>query len=165
MIEVVPSDYSEGQFLGWQGVAMIPVTSDGYVVMQANVQSIAVSIGGGIRVPGCAPPHIGVIDHIIKEIDEEFAAQVTKDQLRILGLCEVLPPAAKRNNGLIVRVDMKETFKELKEKWQNSEDKWEGEILPFELTKENVLSAVKDEKYARSSKLLLLVVAESLGVI
>jgi hypothetical protein len=165
VVEVVPSDYSEGQFLGWQGVAMIPVTSDGFIVMQASVKALAASIGEGIRVPGCTPPHARVVDHIIKEMEEEFATQVTKDQLRILGICEILPPAAKRNNGIIARVDLKETFAELKEKWQDAEDKWEGEILPLELTRENILAAVKDERYARASKLLLLVVAESLGII
>lgn len=165
VVEVVPSDYSEGQFLGWQGVAMVPVTSDEYVVMQANVQALAVSIGGGIRVPGCTPPHHNVVSHIVKEMEEEFAVKISKDQLRILGIGEIIPPAAKRNNWFIVHIDLKETYDELRRKWQNAEDKWEGEILPFALTRENVLAAIADEKYARISKMCLLVVAESLGIV
>lgn len=166
VVEVIPSDYAEGQFLGWQGVAMVvPVTSDRFIAMQANVQALAASIGGGIRVPGCTPPHHYVIDHIIKEMDEGFAVEIDKNQLHILGIGEVIPPAAKRNNWFIVHIDLKETYDELRQKWQDAEDKWEGEILPFSLTKENVLAAIEDGKYARVSKMCLLVVGESFGII
>lgn len=135
---VLPSDYRQGMVLGWLGVAMIPVTSDGYVALQASVASIAATVGNGIRVPGCTPPNVNFFSHAAREMNEEFGVKVERCQLTVLGLVEVNPPAAKYHHGLIVRVSLKETFAELKAKWQTAVDRWEGEILPFQFTADNV---------------------------
>lgn len=161
-IDVLPSDYKQGMVLGWLGVAMLPVTSDGYVALQAPVATIAATIGGGIRTPGCTPPNAHFFCHIVKEMREEFNVTVSLSQLRVLGLVEVNPPTAKHHYGLIVRVSLKETFDELKAKWETAEDKWEGLILPFRLTPENVIKAMffEKEKYGPVTPLALHLVAK-----
>lgn len=145
-ITVVASDYKHAMVMGWLGVAMVPITSDGYVALQAPVASIAATVGGGIRVPGCTPTNADFLSHIVKEMKEEFNVEVTQDQFTPLGLVEVLPPLAKRHRDLIVQVSLKETFNDLKAKWEGAEDKWEGQILPFKFTPENVITAIFAEK-------------------
>lgn len=161
-LEVLPSDYKQAMVLGWLGVAMVLVTSDGYVALQAPVATIAATVGGGIRTPGCTPPHVRFFCHIVKEMQEEFNVTVGLSQLKVLGLVEVSPPAAKYHHGLIVHVSLKETFDELKAKWATAEDRWEGEILPFRLTPENVVRAMffEKEKYNPVTPLVLHLVAK-----
>lgn len=166
VVEVLPSNYAHGQFLGWLGVAMVPVTSDGFVALQGPVASIAASVGGGTRVPGCTPPHANFVDHTIREIEEEFNVQVTRKQLTVLGLQELLPPVAKRHNAVVIKVNLKESAEELRAKWETADDKWEGELKLLPLTRESVLSALPpNEKYHVASRLSLLLVAESEGLL
>lgn len=162
ILDVLPSDYKQGMVLGWLGVAMLPVTSDGYVALQAPVAAIAATVGGGIRTPGCTPPNAHFFCHIVKEMQEEFNVTVDHSQLKVLGLVRVNPPAAKYHHGLIVRVSLKETFDELKARWETAEDKWEGEILPFRLTSRNVVNALffEKEKYGPVTPLALHLVAK-----
>lgn len=158
VLDILPSDYSQGQYLGWLGVAMVPITSDGIAATQAPVAGIAASIGGGIRVPGCTPPHADFIPHILKEMREEFNIDIDEDQLTILGVMEVLPPTAKRHNAIIVKVNLEEDFTELKNKWQTAEDKWEGDLLPYKLA--NIKFDLFNENYAIASRLILSLIAE-----
>lgn len=161
-INVLPSDYKKAMVLGWLGVAMVPLTSDGYVVLQAPVASVAATVGDGIRVPGCTPPRADFFSDIIAEMKEEFGVKVDLSDLSVLGLVEVLPPLAKHHYGLIVQVILKETFRELKKKWSAAEDRWEGEILPFKLTRQNVLTAtfLEKEKYGPVTPVALCLVAD-----
>jgi len=141
-INVAASNYKEAMVIGWLGVAMVPVTSDGYVALQAPVDRIAATVGHGIRVPGCTLPHTDFFPHIITEMKEEFNVEVGPKQLVTVGLVEVRPPLARFHHALIVKVTLKETFRQLKAKWKKAKDKWEGEILPFKLTAGNVIQAM-----------------------
>ena len=161
IVDVVYSDYRLGQILGWLGAAMVPVTSDGVVACQAPVAAIAASIGGGVRVPGCTPPHIRFFQHINKEMQEEFGADVPEENITILGLLETKPPAANHHYSFALKVKIKETFKELKEKWSKAEDKWEGEMLPLPLTKEAVAEKIFGKEFGETSKAALYLVAEN----
>jgi len=145
-IKVFTSDYRSGMVLGWLGVAMVPITSDGFLILQSPVESIAATVGNGIRVPGCTLSDTDFVSQIIKEMNDEFNVKAVSEQLTVLGFVESIPPYAKFHHTLIVRVRIKETLEELRFRWQTAKDKWEGEILPFELTKDNVVKAVFSEK-------------------
>ncbi|MEK9183027.1 MAG: hypothetical protein AAB849_00775 [Patescibacteria group bacterium] len=163
LLDVVSSDYKQGMVLGWLGVAMIPITSDGFVALQAPVASIAATVGGGIRVPGCTPPHPRFFHHIVQEMLEEFGVTVGFSQLKVLGLVQVSPPAAKYHHTLVVMVSLKETIGELKVSWEKAEDKWEGEVLPFQLTPNNVIQVMfcERDKYGPVTPLSLYLVARA----
>lgn len=164
-VSVAASNYKEAMALGWLGVAMVPVTSDGYVALQAPVKRIAAIVGDGIRVPGCTPPHAEIFPHIIKEMKEEFNVDVEPKQLLVVGLVEVNPPLAMFHHSLIVNVALKETFEQLKAKWKTAEDKWEGEILPFKLTAGNVIQAMffeQPRKYGPVTPIALYLVAKGM---
>lgn len=145
ILEVLSSDYREGCVLNWLGVAMVPVTSDDFIAVQTPVAAIAATIGGGIRVPGCTPPHADFFPHIIKEMKEEFNVDITEEQLTVLGLLRVKPPLAKYHHGLVVKVSLKETMEELKAKWQTAQDKWEGNLLPLNLRDREEIKKITSE--------------------
>lgn len=161
-LDVLPCDYKQSMVLGWLGVAMVPVTSDGYAALQAPVDSIAATIGGGIRTPGCTPPHADFFNHVIKEMEEEFGVTVNRAQLKVIGLVRIDPPAAKRNHALIVRVSLNETFIELQRRWATAQDKWEGNIQPFRLTPSDVICVMffEGKKYGPVTPLALHLVAK-----
>lgn len=161
-LNVLPSNYKQAMVLGWLGVAMLPVTSDGYVALQAPVASIAATVGGGIRVPGCTPLSTDFFSHIILEMREEFGVVIDCSQLLVLGLVRVDPPAAKLHYALVVRVSLNETFDELQRQWATAKDKWEGNIQHFQLTPNNVINALffEREKYGPVTPLALHLVAK-----
>lgn len=161
-LDVLPCDYRQSMVLGWLGVAMVPVTSDGFVALQAPVVSIAVTIGNGIRTPGCTPPSTDFFSHIIKEMWEEFGVVIDCSQLLVLGLVRVDPPVAKRNHALVVRISLNETFDELQRQWATAKDKWEGNIQPFRLTPSDVVCAMffEGKKYGPVTPLALHLVAK-----
>lgn len=134
ILEVLPSDYKEGCFLNFLGAAMIPITSDGFVILQAKTAAIAAIMGEGIRMPGCTFQHIRIFEHIIQEMNEEFNVDITKDQLIVFGLLRTNPPITKFHYTLVVEVSLRETMEELMEKWLNAKDKWEGDPLPLNLS-------------------------------
>lgn len=131
--EVTPSDYREGQIVGWLGVAMIPITTDDFIGLQCPVASIAATVGKGIRVPGCTPENTEVIDHIIKEMEEEFNVEITRNNLTIIGLLQVKPPIASLHNAFVVVVKVPFNHEELRRKWETAEDRREGELVFLEL--------------------------------
>jgi len=165
ILEVVPSDYKESCLLGWLGAAMVPVTSDGYIALQGSVDSIAATIGEGIRVPGCTPVDTGFIPHIIKEMKEEFEVDITKDNLTIQGLIEVRPPIANLHHGLVVKVKLSLTHEGLKECWEQAEDKWEGELIFLKLDYEKKIALLPEigdlKTFHRSSLVILAMIIES----
>lgn len=162
VLEVLPSDYKEGCFVSFLGVAMVPVTSDGYIALQGPVSSVAATIGGGIRVPGCTPTGTNVFPHIIKEMMEEFNVRVTEDNLAVIGLIEARPPIAMLHHGLVVKVKVSQTREEFQNCQKGAEDRWEGELLFLELTPESVWEAVnRAENYNQQSRLIIAMVAES----
>lgn len=158
VLDVFPSNYKKSQLYGWLAVAMIPVTSDGYIALQAPVSSIAASIGGGIRVPGCTLPHCDIFGHTAKEMKEEFGVQVERKDLSVLGLIEVQKP--KLHHGLIVEVKLAQTSQELEEAWNTAEDKWEGELkfLKFQ-GRAGVLEGELFENYAMYNPQGLLIIS------
>lgn len=166
VLEVLPSDYREGCLLNWLGAAMIPVTADNHVALQASVASIAATIGAGTRTLGCTFPHTDLFGHLKKEMHEECNVEIADESVTILGLVRTRPPHSKFNYCLVVKIKLKETFAELRAKWATAEDKWEGELLPFELTREKVLSMFANPQgYGPVTPLAIQLVAESEGVL
>ena len=83
-------------------------------------------------------------------MQEEFGADVPEENITILGLLETKPPAANHHYSFALKVKIKETFKELKEKWSKAEDKWEGEMLPLPLTKEAVAEKIFGKEFGET---------------
>lgn len=166
VLEVLPSDYKEGCHLNWLGAAMIPVTTDNRVALQASVASIAATIGAGTRTLGCTFPHTDIFGHLEKEMSEECNVGIVEENITILGLVRVRPPLSKFNYCLVAKIKLKETFEELHSRWAMAEDKWEGELLPFEMTREKVLSILVNPKgYGPVTPLAIQLVALSEGII
>ena len=166
VLEVIPSDYREGStLLGWLGVAMVPVTNDGYIALQKPVSSVSTTIGAGIRVPGCTPKDTNVNSCIIEEMREEFGIGVTEDDLTILGLIEVRPPLAKFHNALVAEVKLSLSHQELAHYWEEAEDKWEGGLhfLKLDYQKKKIFSQGIDslEMINRQSLLILGLIIEN----
>jgi len=128
VLEVVPSDYKESCFLGWLGVAMVPITRDGYLALQGHVSSISATVGEGMRVPGCTPKDTKVIPYLIEEMREEFGVRVAKDNLTILGLTEVKSPLSMPNSALVTKVKITQSRQELIKCWEKARERWEGEL-------------------------------------
>jgi hypothetical protein len=146
VLNVATSQYENG-FLG---VAMVPITSNGYVVMQKPVAKISKNIGGGIRVPGCTPPNKEIIPHILEEMKEEFNLIIGENSLSVLGLIEVRPPVVKIfHHALVVKIDLPYTNKKVKESWQNAKDKWEGELFFLKLA-DNIITDTQQFNYQSS---------------
>lgn len=165
VLEVLPSDYREGfAVLGWLSVAMVLVTSDGYIALQGAVVAVVATVGSGIRVPGCTPPHHNFISHIIKEMHEEFGVTISPHNLTILGVVESRPPISRPHHGLIVRVKLKENRGELQKSWEKSEDKWEGELKFLKFSSAEIKSVIDNTDYHAGSRLILKMVAESEGI-
>lgn len=164
VLEVIPSDYKEGCLLGFLGVAMVPVTSDGFIALQGPVASVAATVGAGIRVPGCTPPHTGIMAHVAKEMREEFAVDINAGSLSVLSLNEISPPVAKSHNALVVKVSLSQTSKELLDCWQKAEDKWEGELkfIGFNNGKVSLSDFGGHEAFNRQSLLILAMVVDEL---
>lgn len=162
-LDVLPCNYGQSQILTWLGSAMVPITSDGYILMQGHKNEIAATIGAGTRVPGCTPPYAkGYIDHIITEMWEEFGVTIKKEQLTLLGLLEVLPPIASHHHGLIFKVKLNETLKEVKEKHRLAPDrKKEGSLVVAKLGEKELLEILKNPDFAKGSKVILTIVAKS----
>lgn len=166
VLEVVPSDYREGCLLNWLGAAMIPVTADKRIALQASVASIAATIGAGTRTLGCTFPHTDLFGHLEKEMREECNVEIADDDVTILGLVRTRPPLSKFNYCLVVKINLTETFEKLRSQWATAEDKWEGELLPFEMTRDNVFSVLANTQgYGPVTPLAIQMVAESEGVI
>ncbi|MCX6764212.1 MAG: hypothetical protein NTU58_00680 [Candidatus Nealsonbacteria bacterium] len=164
--EVIISDYKVSQIVGWLGAAMIPITTDYFIGLQCQVASVAATVGKGIRVPGCTPENTEVIDHIIKEMKEEFNVEITRNNLTIIGLLKVKPPIASLHNAFVVVVKVPFNREELRRKWETAEDRKEGELVFLELDyKQKKLSwgkfweeveAVKGEKLINVQSLTIL---------
>lgn len=133
VLEVVSSNYKEGCTIGWLGVAMVPITADGYVVLQGSVPSISTTVGKGMRVPGCTPENAIIVPHLIKEMEEEFGVSVTRKNLTFLGLTEARPPLARLHHGLVCKVRIAQSREELMGCWQKARDRWEGELFFLKL--------------------------------
>lgn len=161
VIDVVYSDYRLSQTLGWLGAAMVPVTSDGYIALQAPVAKIAANVGGGIRVPGCTPRNIHFFSHVIEEMKEEFSVNARIENLKVLGLAEVKPLTASHHYFLIFKVKLRKKIGELKTKWAIAKDNWEGELMPIPLTKEKISEVIFSKEFAETSRIALFLVAES----
>lgn len=162
LLEVKPSNYKEGCIIGFLGVAMVPITSDGFMALQAPVASISEVVGHGIRVPGCTPSHIDLVPQIITEMKEEFNVKIAQDNLIILGLTEVRPPLAKYHHGLVAKIHLNYTKDELEQAWQNAQDKWEGKLLFLKLDykKKILLSPWDNKSFNQHSLLIIKVVAD-----
>ncbi len=165
ILEVAPSDYKEGYFLSFLGVAMVPVTTDGFIALQEPVASVAATIGGGTRVPGCTPSDSLIIGEVIRKMKKEFGAEVLPEHLSILGLIEARPPIAKFHHGLVVKVSMPCVKDQLAESWQGAEDKWQGNLEFLEMRRGlptfGSASGSNYQKLNRQSLLILTMVIES----
>lgn len=124
------SNYRNGcGALGFFGVAMVPVTSDGFIAMQGPISEVSATIGGGTRVPGCTPVDCDVLRHVVTEMHEEFAVNVTEEHLVTLGVIDVGVEVARPHQALIMKVKLPLTSDELKKSWEEAEDKWEGSLV------------------------------------
>lgn len=165
ILEAIPSDYKTSQMLGWLGVAMVPVTEDGYIGLQGEVESVAATIGKGPRSPGCTPRDTKMIEHTIKEMKKEFNVDITEENLTIHGVIESRPPKSSLHHALVIKVKLPLTFKKLKESWEGAEDKWEGPLIPLKLdyvNKKAILEKGQNPKAINAqSKVILQIILRS----
>ncbi len=161
VLDVLPSSYKEGQVLGVLGISMIPLTSDGYLILQASVANLVPIFGQGIRSPGCTPDNRDFVKHTIKELYEEMGVVVSGENLTFVGLVEARYSSFRYLKSIVAKVKIKETLDELLALSKSAKDRWEGELVPLRLRKKIINDVMYDKKYSKIARLIIALVAQS----
>lgn len=167
-----PSNYKEGQVIGFFGATMLPETSDGFFGLQGQVDNVANVIGKGIRTPGCNMKNIEVFPRIVTEMSLEFNVGITENSIMVHGLIRVEPPVATLHSAFVTSVKLPHTHQELYGCWKDAEQRWEGQLLfvekddiglkrliRYDEKKGDTVVSCAPEKFNRQSRLQLAMIS------